>query len=400
MSTHTTDNPYSATALGIYGVTILFYSVVYMVLMILPFYALAQGESNTSIGAIMGVTMIASMFARPWAGRLIDKYGTNKVFFYALVIFAISLLGYFTHSLVVYWLVRLVQGVVAACFSTAMEIITIDLLSKRLRAQGISLYSLATVLPTTFGPALTLYLKDVVAFETLFLMFFLLGVINVVFALRLSNKTEKLDIDSTRQASGSVWEFLSQPRLLMPTLIMLLASVANGAVFVFLPLFLEAQGSAHATNYFLVQMITLVVMRFIGSKWIPSDGSLSLPFMLMLCGILSFGAFSLYYSQDFYWLMAAAIANGIGFALLYPSLLTFISFLVEDKARGFYIGLFIGAADLGFALGSLVMGPIADIWSMHTIFLVCMACVGLTLLISLLCFGRPAVKEPLAQGEG
>lgn len=183
----------------------------------------------------------------------------------------------------------------------------------------------------------------------------------------------------------------------MPTLIMLLASVANGAVFVFLPLFLEAQGSAHATNYFLVQMITLVVMRFIGSKWIPSDGSLSLPFMLMLCGILSFGAFSLYYSQDFYWLMAAGVANGIGFALLYPSLLTFISFLVENESRGYFIGLFIGAADLGFALGSLVMGPIADWYSIHTIFLTCGVCTLLIFPLCFSCFSRDKlVEEELA----
>ncbi len=397
MSANTTDNPYSPTALGIYGVTILFYSVVYMVLMILPFYALAQGESNSSIGAIMGVTMLASMFARPWAGRLIDKHGANRVFLYALIIFAISLLGYFTHSLAVYWIVRLVQGVVAACFSTAMEIITIDLLSKRLRAQGVSLYSLATVIPTTFGPALTLWLKDRVSFEEIFLLFFVMGALNIIFAFLLSNKTTKLELNSQRSTAGTLKDFLSQSKLLYPTLIMLLASVANGAIFVFLPLFLTESGSDHAATYFLAQMITLVVTRFVGSKWIPSDGSLSLKYMLLLASIICFGTFAIYFSQNLWWLIAAAIANGIGFALLYPSLLTFISFLVENESRGYFIGLFIGAADLGFALGSLVMGPIADWYSIHTIFLACGVCTLLIFPLCFSCFSRDKlVEEELA----
>ncbi len=366
-----------------------------MVLMILPFYALSQGENNTSIGAIMGVTMLASMFARPFAGRLIDKYGTNRVFVYALVVFAFSLLGYFTDSLVVYWLVRLVQGVVAACFSTAMEIITIDLLSKRLRAQGISLYSLATMIPTTFGPALTLYLKDTMSFQSLFLVFFILGLVNILFALKLSNKTKALNLNSQRSSSGSIKAFLQHRQLLLPTAIMLLASVANGANFVFLPLYLEQIGSAHAPTYFLVQMITLVIVRFSGSKLIPSDGSLSASFMLLLSLTVSFGAFALYFSAGLPWLIAAGIANGIGFALLYPALLTYISFIVENKARGFYIGLFIGAADLGFALGSLVMGPVADVWSIHTIFMLCLVSTTLTIPLCMLCFSGAEQKSGL-----
>jgi MFS family permease len=360
---------FSPTALSIYGITILFYAVVYMLLMVLPFQIIAQGQDHTAIGLIMGVTMLASMVCRPLAGRLIDKYGASPVFLFALIIFAISLLGYFIDSSIAYWAVRLIQGCVAACFSTAMEIITIKLLSSRLRAQGLSLYSLATVLPTTFGPALSLYLKDQFSIETIFMIFFAMGALNIIFALSLNKKTQVLDDINLEKKTGAFNEFIKSPLLVFPTLLMLLASIGNGATFTFLPLYLESISSNDATTYFLLQMITLVVVRFIGGRFLPSDGTISYASVIVLLLLMFFGCFLIYIHESLLLLSLAAIANGIAFALLYPLLLTFTSFHMHADYRGYYLGLFIGGADLGFALGAIMMGIVADMFALKIIFL-------------------------------
>nr|MBP9743634.1 MFS transporter [Burkholderiales bacterium] len=149
------DKVFSAISVSIYGVTILFYTIVYMVLMILPIYASNQQANYITIGWIMGITMLTSMVCRSLAGRLIDRHGPSHIFFIAIILFAFSLCGYFLNSTLIYWLARLIQGSIAACFSTAMEVITINLLSDSLRGQGLSLYSLATVIPTVFAPVLS-----------------------------------------------------------------------------------------------------------------------------------------------------------------------------------------------------------------------------------------------------
>ena len=63
------DHPFSLPAIKVYLITILFYSIVYMVLMVIPFHATLLGGTKTDIGLIMGATMLTSMFARPIAGR-------------------------------------------------------------------------------------------------------------------------------------------------------------------------------------------------------------------------------------------------------------------------------------------------------------------------------------------
>lgn len=369
-----TDNPLSKQAAQVYGVTILFYSIVYMLLMIVPFYVVSLGAGKTEIGMIMGVTMMASMLARPVAGTLIDRYGPGPIFVTALLVFALSLCAYFVPDLWVIGGVRLIQGVAAALFSTAMEIITIKLLTERVRGQGLSLYSLATVLPTTFGPALALYLKDVMPMPWIFSLFMMMGACTFVYALLISRQPHL----SAAQGGQDAGSFFAPGQwrnrcLIASSLTMLCASVANGAIFTFLPLHLEAIHSPYGSLYFLTQTIVLVTCRFVGRSWVPSDGSAPTLLLLITTLLAASGTLLLALTASLPLLLLAALCNGVAFALLYPALLTFVSFAVPEQSRAFLLALFIAAADLGFALGALAMGPLADRFSYQAMYLTCAA---------------------------
>jgi MFS family permease len=365
------DKVFSATSVSIYGVTILFYTIIYMVLMVLPIYTHNQKANYITIGWIMGITMLTSMVCRPIAGRLVDRYGTSRIFFISIVLFAFSLCGYFFNSTIMYWLVRLIQGAVAACFSTAMEIITINLLSDRLRGQGLSLYSLATVIPTVFAPVLSLYLIQHTSVQFIFLLLFIFGICNVAISWLLFKKVVELDIKSSNLKSQSIKDFLTNQRLLIPTIIMAIASVANGAVFTFLPLYLSSISSPFVETYFLLQMLTLVCARFFGSKFLKLNTvvPISLVFLLLMsvcCGFVIIAFFPTPAG-----LSIAAIANGIAFALLYPALLTITSFRINSAYKGYFLGIFIGGADFGFAMGAILIGFIAQMVSLHIAFTFC-----------------------------
>ena len=62
---------------------------------------------------------------------------------------------------------------------------------------------------------------------------------------------------------------------------------------------------------------------------------------------------------------------GISQALLYPTLTTYLSFVLPKGERNVLIGLFIVTADLGIVLGAVIMGPIADISSYSFMYTVC-----------------------------
>jgi MFS family permease len=350
-----------------------------MVLMMLPIYTHNQKANYITIGWIMGITMLTSMVCRPIAGRLIDRYGTSRIFFISIVLFAFSLCGYFLNSIIIYWLVRLVQGAVAACFSTAMEIITINLLSDRLRGQGLSLYSLATVIPTVFAPVLSLYLIQHTSAQFIFLLLFIFGICNVAISWLLFKKVVKLDIKSSNLKSQSMKDFLTNPQLLIPTVIMTLTSVGNGAVFTFLPLYLSSISSPFIETYFLLQMLTLVCTRFFGSKFLKLSTivPVRLVFFLLVSVCCGFVIIAFFPTQA--GLSIAAITNGIAFALLYPTLLTITSFRINSAYKGYFLGIFIGGADFGFAMGAILIGVIAQMVSLHIAFVFCAVLAFVTL---------------------
>lgn len=365
------DKVFSATSVSIYGITILFYTIVYMVLIILPIYAHAQKADYITIGWIMGITMLTSMVCRPLAGRLIDRYGTSYIFFIAISVFACSLCGYFIDSTLIYWVIRLIQGAVAACFSTAMEIVTINLLSDRLRAQGLSLYSLATVIPTVFAPALSLYLLKHTAAQSLFVLLLILGGGNILFGYYLFKRTRYLDVTYPKKNSQTLKDFFRNPLLLFPTIIMTLASVGNGAIFTFLPLYLVSVSSTFAGTYFLLQMLTLICTRFIGAKFLKLHKKLPVKFIFLLLFLVFSGLVMIAFYPSDVGLTMAAIANGIAFALLYPALLTITSFRISSEYRGYFLGIFIGGADFGFSMGAILIGITAQVLSLQIAFAFC-----------------------------
>ncbi|WKL03618.1 MFS transporter [Paenibacillus amylolyticus] len=66
-----------------------------------------------------------------------------------------------------------------------------------------------------------------------------------------------------------------------------------------------------------------------------------------------------------------AVFMGIGQAILYPTLTTYLSFVLPKLNRNVLIGLFIAMADLGISLGGVIMGPVADFSSYSFMYMIC-----------------------------
>lgn len=66
-----------------------------------------------------------------------------------------------------------------------------------------------------------------------------------------------------------------------------------------------------------------------------------------------------------------AIFIGIAQAIIYPTLTTYLTFVLPQTNRNVLIGLFIAMADLGVSLGGVIMGPVADLFSYSSMYMVC-----------------------------
>ncbi|WP_051271047.1 staphylopine family metallophore export MFS transporter CntE [Shimazuella kribbensis] len=366
MNLSSKEKPFSNQAVWLYTVSFLFYATNHMLIIALPFFSQDLGARRSEIGIIMGAYMFVSMFLRPVAGAIVDRYGPKKIFMMALILNAVALTFYMIENYWVFAVTRALQGAVLAFFSMTIHLLIIDMLPDKTRGQGISLLSLTSMLPYTFVPALVLYMKNQVSMTQMFLLFMGLGICNILVGFYLFQKI-KNPIHEKEETNTNDFPYEEKKGalqiLFVPSLLMLLASIVFSVAPTFLPLYLESQGIGSAPLYFLTETAVIIIIRFFGRKHIPSSEVFPRWLLVILVSCFMLSPALLYFSLSTPLLLGAAIFNGLALSLLYPTLMTYITFVIPANIRGYSIGWFIAAADLGTSSGALIMGWIADQFS-------------------------------------
>ncbi|MDF2713809.1 MAG: transporter [Paenibacillus sp.] len=358
----------SAPFLRLYALALLFFSANSILNVIVPVRSESLGASNSQIGFIMGTYMFTCMFFRPWAGHLIHKYGPVIVLRILLVVNGLALVLYTFTGLEGYLAARVMQGICTAFFSMALQIGIIDALPEEQRSQGLSLYSLFTYMPTIVGPIMAIGIWEWGGMNGFTLVIIAIAVTTGLFGYSVPLHANRQRGNTPAEGAGmrgAMSQVASHRPLLICSLLMLIASVVFGAATTFIPLYARQISYGHAGLYLMIQAFVVVVARFSFSKRIPSDGKWHAWFVGFICLFGGVGSFLLSLSQTlgpiaFY---AAAVLIGISQASLYPTLVSYLTFVLPETSRNVCIGMFIAMADLGVSLGGVAMGPIADRFS-------------------------------------
>jgi MFS family permease len=363
--------------LRLYLLVLLYFSANSILNVIIPLQGESLGASNTTIGLIMGAYLFTTMFFRPWAGHIIQKHGPIKILRFILIINGIALILYTFTGLGGYLIARMLQGVSTAFFSMALQIGIIDALPEEDRSQGISLYSLFSYIPGIIGPMLALGIWQE-GMDYFTVMMIAIALFTGVFGY--SAKMEKgkdQSVEKGNEQGVSTFTSFSQlvknPFLFKCSVLMLVSSTVFGAITTFIPLYAMQIKNGNAGIYLMLQAGTVVYARFALRKKIPSDGKWHSSFIMVTMFILALAAqsvsFSIMGGAIFFYI--GAILMGIAQALLYPTLTTYLTFVLPQMNRNVLLGLFIAMADLGVSLSGIIMGPLADIFSYSFMYMIC-----------------------------
>ncbi|UOE94720.1 MFS transporter [Alkalihalobacillus sp. LMS39] len=384
--------------LRLYVLVFLYFSANSMLNVIIPLQGESLGATNATIGMIMGAYLFTTMFFRPWAGQMIQKYGPIKVLRIILVINGFALILYTMTGLGGYLIARMLQGVSTAFFSMALQIGIIDALPEKDRSQGISLYSLFSYLPGIIGPLLALGIwQGGMSYFTVIMV--AIAMTTGIFGY--SAKIEKEETEPIPAANEKVKmlsffaQLIKNPFLFKCSVLMLVSSMIFGAVTVFIPLYAMEIKAGNAGIYLMLQAATVVFARFTLRKRIPSDGKWHSSFIMGTMLLLTVAAqsisFSLVGGALFFYV--GAVLMGIAQALLYPTLTTYLSFVLPKANRNVLLGLFIAMADLGVSLGGVIMGPIADLFSYSVMYMIC---AGLGVIMFFFAYERKKTNKMVA----
>ncbi|KQN97740.1 staphylopine family metallophore export MFS transporter CntE [Paenibacillus sp. Leaf72] len=371
----------------LYILTLLYFSANSILNVIIPLKGESLGATNTTIGIIMGAYLFTTMFFRPWAGKMIQRYGPIRVLRTILIMNGFALILYTFTGLEGYFVARMLQGVCTAFFSMALQLGIIDALPEKDRSQGISMYSLCASMPGIIGPLLALGIWQTGQMNDFTVAMIAIAVLTGVvgYSAKMDNQEAKPFPDKSEQGakmSASFGQLFKNPHLFKCSVLMLIASLVFGAVTTFIPLYAAQVEGGNAAIYLMLQAGAVVVARFVLRKKIPSDGKWHSAFIMVIMLMLAAAALCVGFSArggaGFFYVGAGLM--GIAQALLYPTLTTYLTFVLPQLNRNVLIGLFIAMADLGVSLGGVIMGPIADIFSYSFMYMIC-AILGVSMIV-------------------
>ena len=319
----------------------------------IPIYLSRFEAKAGEIGLLVGILSVSSLIPRPFIGRALLRIPERKFMIAGAVLYILASIAYlFAPPFWPFMIVRIMQGVGLAFFSTASVALIANITSENRRGQIISYYFLSFNFAFALAPYFGMVLINQFSFTVLFLVCIALSLCTLFVSLKLKNvqtiPTEKESIQSQPFFSREV----------LPSSIMaFLLNVIWASLGAFFPLYALRHGVSNPGIFFAFVAITLIISRSLGGRILDIY---SREKVIIPCSVaIVISIVVLTFSTTLPMFILVAIIFGIGWALLYPSL---VVYAVENSgsARGPAMGTFTALADLGAGIGPMIMGLILE----------------------------------------
>ena len=334
----------------------------------IPVYLSRFEAKAGEIGFLVGILSVSSLIPRPFIGRALLRTPERKFMIAGAVLYVLSSIAYLLAP--PFWpflIVRILQGVGLAFFSTASVALIANITSENRRGQIISYYFLSFNFAFALAPYFGMLLINQFSFTVLFLVCTTLSLSTLFITLKL-RKTQDVPIENE---SIQNQPFFS--REVLPSAIMaFLLNVIWGALGAFFPLYALRHGVSNPGIFFAFVAITLILGRSLGGRILDMVEREKVIIPCLIVIVLSIVILT--FSTTLPMFILVAIIFGTGWAFVYPSL---VVYAVENSgsARGPAMGTFTALADLGAGIGPMIMGLILE-WTNYSMMFIFLALIG------------------------
>jgi len=346
-----------------------------MTLPTIPLFVEDLGGNDQLIGFVVGIFTFSALLLRPYAGAALETKGRGFVYLIGLAIFVLSVGSFgFLTSIILLFMMRVVQGAGWGFSTTASGTIASDLIPVTRRGEGMGYYGLSGNLALAFGPSLGLILTGIISFKSFFLICAGLGLIALMLSSRITYKKiePKQDKEKTKI---SIYE----KGALKPSVLMFFITFTFGGIAAFLPLYTAERHISGIQLYFLFYALALMITRTFagqvydkkGHKAVFIPGTLLILIAMILLAWLP-NSFILY---------VAAVLYGLGFGSVQPALQAWSIEKVPINRRGMATATFYSFFDLGVGLGAMIFGQISHLLGYSSIYRTAAVSIALAMLL-------------------
>jgi MFS family permease len=334
----------------------------------IPVYLSRFEAKAGEIGFLVGVLSVSSLIPRPFIGRALLRIPERKFMIAGATLYIFSSIAYLIAP--PFWpflIVRILQGVGLAFFSTASVALIANITSENRRGQIISYYFLSFNFAFALAPYFGMLLINQLSFTVLFLVCTALSLCTLFITLKL-RETHGVPVENIPIQNQPFFS-----REVLPSAIMaFLLNVIWGALGAFFPLYALRHDVSNPGIFFAFVAITLILGRSLGGRILDMVEREKVIIPCIILVIIS--VVILTFSTTLPMFILVAVIFGTGWAFLYPSL---VVYAVENSgsARGPAMGTFTALADLGAGIGPMIMGLILE-WTNYPIMFMFLALIG------------------------
>lgn len=339
----------------------------YILTVTLPAFVLENLQGNKqNIGLVTTVFVIASVIFRPLAGRWLDEFNRKALVVGSLLLFTgCSVLYLFIHSYNALLLLRFIHGISFGIGATATSAIVLDVIPERRKGEGIGYFSLFMSLAMVMGPFIGLTITAHAGFDLLFVTISAFSLLACVCGI-LTPVPPHTPRPNTL-GNWSIKRYI-EPKSVPVSLSGFILAFSYASLSTFISVYAKSIGMGAVASYFFIVFAALVLIsRPFTGRLFDRRG----PHVLVYPGILLFTAGMIWLSRissapEF---LATAGLIGLGYGAILPSFQTLAIQSAPVHRRALATGTYFVLFDLGFGLGSYILGIIAAHTDYRTMYL-------------------------------
>ncbi len=369
--------------------TFLFFASFNMIIPELPGYLTSLGGAQYK-GLIIALFTLTAGISRPFSGKLADTVGRLPVMIFGSVVCVVC--GFLYPVFATIWglfFIRLIHGFSTGFQPTGIAAYVSDIIpySKRGEAMGYLGFfvSLGFAVGQGFGPR-------VAAWTSVEVMFYISSVFALVSVLVVVGMKETIS-----QPQRFHWALLKvkatdiyEPRVLSPSLVMLLTGVSFGSILTIIPDFSDHLKTASRGDFFTVFTIAALFIRLVAGRASDKFGRVII-LRIAVVGI-AISMFLLGFATSHLYFFAVAVLFGLTSGISSPTIFAWTIDLSDENHRGRGMATMYIALEIGIGLGALVSAAIYNNEAHRFVYAFSMA--GLMALIAIVYLFMEPVDKP------
>ncbi len=330
---------------------------------VISLYVASVGGNKSMVGIVASVFVFTAIILRPLSGLAMDTLGRKTVLITSIALFAVGgavlPVGLTISALIG---VRILQGIGWSGLPPATDTITSELIPASRRGEGLGYSSTIRNLGIAIGPAMGLYLAEDIGFGASFGLSTVLALAGLAVASRVQSPY-------VPTAGARTWSVrgLIEPRALVPACISALMNFVVSGMITFVPIDAKERNIGSAIVFFVAIALMLMIMRPVMGRLsdrLPRRGMLLIPGLIAV----TLAALTLAFTESIWTLPLAAFFWAVGFGTAQPAIRAMILDRVPRNRWGSANATNLVLYDLGHATGPLVLGFIAQRFSLPTTF--------------------------------